>query len=274
MYGLRDRQRIIIALSKGGAMMNSRKVDLKYPQTWEFSGFSQNGEDGILDVLRKQLTKSNRYFIEIGSADGIDNNSAWLTIAEKYQGVMIEGDLNLVTRAKRMIGHYSLGLQIINMFVDVDSAGKIKELAQFNDPDVMSLDIDGIDYYVAQSLFAEGIRPKIFVVEYNSVFGPSLSKTIKYSRNFVYTKAHPSELYYGVSISGWRKLFEENGYKFITVDRNGVNAFFVDPTYFNSDFLSGVEALNFSENQLQLLKFRTNYENQFKLIQHMDFQEI
>lgn len=274
MYGLRDRQRIVIGLTKGGAMMNSRNVDLKSPQTWEFSGFSQNGEDGILDVLRKQLLKSNRYFVEIGSADGIDNNSAWLTIAEKYQGMMIEGSSDLVARAKRMVGHYSLGLQIINMFVDVDTVGKIKELAQYNDPDVMSLDIDGIDYYVAKALLAEGVRPKIFVVEYNSVFGPNLSKTIKYSRNFVYTKAHPSELYYGVSIAGWKKFFAENGYKFVTVDRNGVNAFFVNPSYFNSDFLSGIEALDFSENQLQLLKFRSNYDDQFKLIQHMDFQEI
>ncbi len=274
MYGLRDRQRIIIGLTKGCAMMGARSVDLKFPQTWEFSGFSQNGEDGILDVLRKHLKISNRYFIEIGSADGIDNNSAWLTIAEKYQGMMIEGSPDLVTRAKRMVGHYSLGLQIVNMFVDVDTISKIKDLAQFSDPDVMSLDIDGIDYYVAKALLNEGFRPKIFVVEYNSVFGPSESKTIKYTRNFVYSKAHSSELYYGVSIAGWKKFFAENGYKFVTVDRNGVNAFFVDPDHFDSEFLSNVESVHFSENQLQLLKFRSGYENQFTLIQHMDFQEI
>ena len=74
----RDRQRINIALSKGGAMMHARNIDLTQPATWEFSGFSQNGEDGILDVLRKNLLESNRYFIEIGAADGIENNSAWL----------------------------------------------------------------------------------------------------------------------------------------------------------------------------------------------------
>ncbi len=274
MYGLRDRQRIIIGLTKGSAMMGARSLDLRFPQTWEFSGFSQNGEDGILDVLRRHLKISNRYFIEIGSADGIDNNSAWLTIAENYQGMMIEGSPDLVARAKRMVGHYSLGLQIVNMFVDVDTISKIKELAQYSDPDVMSLDIDGIDYYVAKALLNEGFRPKIFVVEYNSVFGPSKSLTIKYARNFVYTKAHSSELYYGVSITGWKKFFEENGYQFVTVDRNGVNGFFVDPKCFNSEFLLDIEGSNFSENQLQLLKFRTNHESQFKLIQDMPFQEI
>ena len=43
MLDARDRQRIIIALSKGGAMMHAREIDPKRPGTWEFSGFSQNG---------------------------------------------------------------------------------------------------------------------------------------------------------------------------------------------------------------------------------------
>ena len=88
LYDLRNRQRIIIALSKGEIMMNARNINLTQPATWEFSGFSQNGEDGILDVLRKQLSSSNRYFIEIGSSDGIENNSAWLVVVEKYNGIM------------------------------------------------------------------------------------------------------------------------------------------------------------------------------------------
>ena len=86
---IKNRQRIIIALSKGAAMMNARNIDLTQPETWEFSGFSQNGEDGILDVLRKQLLQSNRYFIEIGAADGIENNSGWLVMAEKYNGIRL-----------------------------------------------------------------------------------------------------------------------------------------------------------------------------------------
>ena len=48
LLDLRDRQRIGIALSKGGAMMSARRIDLRLPESWEFSGFSQNGEDGIL----------------------------------------------------------------------------------------------------------------------------------------------------------------------------------------------------------------------------------
>ena len=274
MYGLRDRQRILISLTKGSAMMRARTIDFKNPETWEFSGFSQNGEDGILDVLRSKLLESNRYFIEIGAADGIDNNSAWLTISEKYRGVMIEGDHGLVARARRMVAHYSIGLQILEMFVDVDSVKSIKDNSLFDNPDVFSLDIDGIDYYVAKALFDEGFRPKIFVVEYNSVYGPDAARTIKYEENFVFTSAHSSQLYYGVSIAGWIKFFEEKGYKFITVDRNGVNAFFVDPNYFDNEFLNNISSNKFAENQLQLLKFGTDYEEQFKQISNMEFYDF
>jgi hypothetical protein len=274
MYSLRDRQRIAISLAKGSAAMAARMVNLQNPVSWEFSGFSQNGEDGILQVLRSQLKQSNKYFVEIGAADGIDNNSAWLAIVEKYAGLMIEGDPALVERARRMVGHYSLGLEINNMFVDKNSAIALHKLALHDDPDVFSLDIDGNDYYVAAALLQTGFRPKIFVVEYNSAFGPADARTIQYAPTFRYAEAHSSELYYGVSIVGWRSFFAASGYQFVTVDRKGVNAFFVAPEYFHKDFLDAIVPLEFAENELQMRKFRVNHAEQFKLIAHMPFHTI
>jgi hypothetical protein len=274
LLDVRDRQRICIALSKGASMMNARSIDLKNPGTWEFSAFSQNGEDGILDVLRKHLARSNRYFIEIGSADGIDNNSAWLIVAEKYNGIMIEGNRQLADRANRMMLGYSIGVECYNMFVSKENVHNLKDLAFHRDPDVFCLDIDGNDYYVARTVLEAGFRPKIFVVEYNSVFGPERSITIPYLADFVHANAHPTHLYYGVSISGWRKFFKENGYHFVTVDRNGVNAFFVDPSLFENEFINEINPLEFAENQYQYTKFRRSSEEQFKLIADQEFVAI
>ncbi len=273
-FAIRDRQRIIIGLSKGCAAMTARRIDFRHPTTWEFSGFSQNGEDGILDVLRSQLLSPNWYFIEIGAADGIDNNSAWLAITQKYKGLMIEGNPKLVERAQRMVAHYSLGLEIVPMFVGPKSAARIKEMSLYPDPDIFSLDIDGIDYYVADALLKAGFRPKIFVVEFNSAFGPADAKTIPYADNFVYTNAHPSELYYGVSITGWKKLFAAAGYRFVTVDRKGINAFFADPAQFSAGFLNAVEGLEYAENELQMRKFRTGHAEQFKRIAHLPYTTL
>lgn len=274
IYDVRDRQRMAIALSKGAAMMLSRNIDLQKPATWEFSGFSQNGEDGIINVLTRQLLKTNRYFVEVGSADGIENNTSWLAVAEKYHGLMIEGNSWLVNRTHRMVVNLCIGSECINMFVSVDNINELISKFRYRDPDVFSLDIDGNDFYIAKALFENGVRPKVFVVEYNSVFGPKRRATIKYNKNFVFTKAHPTHLYYGVSISGWRSFFESHGYKFVTVDRNGVNAFFVDPSLFKPDFIDGIEPLEFAENQYQLKKFHQSSEDQFKMIADQDFVTI
>jgi hypothetical protein len=152
------------------------------------------------------------------------------------------------------------------MFVTIDNAGEVVRLAQERSPDLFSLDIDGNDYHIARALFAAGIRPKIFVVEYNSAFGPDRSETIEYAPTFNFKKAHPTWLYYGVSIAAWKKLFATQGYYFVTVDQNGVNGFFVDPQYFDLQFLNGIKGVDFAENQFQYTKFGDGHEIQYPLI--------
>jgi hypothetical protein len=274
LLDVRDRQQMAIALAKGDVAMRNRCVDLKNPTTWEFSGFSQNGEDGLLEVLRKQLISSNRYFVEIGSADGMQNNSSWLVVAEQYAGLMVEGNPELVDRAKRLIPHYSIGAECVKMFVNSNSIQDLKTLALHSNPDIFSLDIDGVDYYVAEAIFDVGFRPKIFVVEYNSVFGPERSMTVPYKENFSFGVEHSSRLYYGVSISAWRKFFDKQGYRFVTVDSKGVNAFFVDSKCFYPSFLDAVVGVPFNENLYQLRNFRGNFEEQFKLIEDQRFVDV
>ncbi len=255
-------------------MMAARVVDLERPSTWEFSGFSQNGEDGILDVLSKQLKQRNRYFIEIGASDGMQNNSSWLVVAEQYDGLMIEGDPRLAARGDRLITPYSIGVNYLNMFVDSENITALKELSRYAEPDIFSLDIDGVDYYIAKQLMSVGFRPKIFVVEYNSVYGANKSLTVPYRKNFSFTDAHPSRLYYGVSIAAWKKFFHALGYKFVTVDTKGVNAFFVDPSSFSAEFIDRIDGMDYAENQFQYRKFKTPSDQQFRLIQDQQFVEI
>lgn len=270
----RDRQRIAIALAKGAAMRQAREIDLTDPATWEFSGFSQNGEDGIIEVLRRQLRSSNRSFLEIGCANGVENNSAWLVVAERYEGLMIEGNPRLAARAQRNVVGYSIGTQCRAMFVTTDSVPEIVGALPYRDPDVFSLDIDGNDYHIARGLMNGGMRPRIVVVEYNSVYGKERSLSVSYRPDFSMKGAHPSELYYGVSIAGWRHFFEGQGYRFVTVDQNGVNAFFVDPQFFDSSFLDGIRCLDFAENRYQLRKFGMPSDQQFTLIADQDFVSI
>lgn len=270
----KDRQRIAIALAKGGAAMLAREIDARDPRTWEFSGFSQNGEDGILDVLRRRLGWSNRYVVEIGAAEGTENNSSWLLLAERYEGLMIEGDARQSARARRNVARYSIGSECLSMFVTIGTVDRILDRVAYPDPDIFSLDIDGNDYHIANALFDRGFRPKIVSVEYNSTFGPERSISSVYRDDFRRTAAHPSHLYYGVSVAGWKTFFAKRGYRFVTVDSNGVNAFFVDPTVFDPLFLDGVDGLAFVENRYQLRAQRLDHVGQFARIADQPFVTV
>jgi len=230
-------QRINSALSRAAVTSTLRNIDPSNPSTWEFCGFSQNGEDGIIDYLSRRLVNQNRYFAEVGAGDGIENNSAWLAIARKYSGVMIDGNPRKSLWSEIIMSAINLGVECHNLFISLDSAKSAIDLLLHKDPDIFSLDIDGNDYYIAKTLLELGLRPKIFVVEYNSVYGPAQSLTIRYKNDFNFVEAHESQLYFGASIAGWKNLFLKFGYHFVTVDLNGVNAFFIDPDQFDPYFV-------------------------------------
>src|SRR3972149_5519701 len=270
----KDMQRITMALARGGATAQLRVIKEECPISWEFSGFSQNGEDGIIDFLTQKIKHPNRYLIEIGSSYGTENNTTWLAVAKKFNGLMIEGSAKASARSREVFFYINFGVECINMFITRKNVESIKKLAIYTDPDVFSLDIDGNDYYVAHSIMELQFRPKILVVEYNSAYGPIQSKTIKYQDNFSILNASESQLYYGVSITGWRNLFEKYGYKFVTVNTSGVNAFFVNQEDFDKAFIDKLNALQFQENFYQMKKFKFSWEKQFEMIKHMDFMEI
>jgi len=270
----RAMQRINLSLARGAATSSLRNIDPLNPDTWDFCAFSQNCEDGIIDYLASRINNPNRYFVEIGSSDGIENNTAWLAIAKKYSGIMIEGDKKQSLFSKELMESLNLSVECINMFFTKDNIAELTKILLYNNPDVLSLDIDGNDYYIAKAIIEIGLRPKIFVVEYNSVYGPDNSSTIIYREDFNVVKAHKTQLYYGISITGWKNFFKYHDYKFITVDKNGVNAFFVDKKVFDADFLEKLKGLEFQENYYQMTKFKVPWMKQFELIREMTFFEI
>ena len=270
----RDRQRIAIALARGGALLHKRRVDLANPGSWEFSGFSQHGDDGILDVLLGQLQQSDRTCVEIGSGDGVENNTCWLVVAEKFCGLMVEGDPWLARRTRRNIVVHSIGSACLDVFVTRGSVVSLIGRMPSAKPDVFSLDIDGNDYHIMATLFGAGFRPKIIVVEYNAVFGSDRSLTIEYRDDFVLSRSHPSRLAYGVSMTAWKRLMTSHGYRFVTVERSGVNSFFVDPSCFDAAFLDGIRGLSFAENRYQLAKFGMAGDRQLHLLAGEKFLEV
>jgi hypothetical protein len=237
------------AFSRAAATAAVRNITPHDPRSWEFAGFSQHGEDGILDVLCAQLDSKVRFFVEIGAADGLENCSAWLAYARAFGGVMVEGDPALSATCRTVLDVARVfNVWPVEQMVDCSNVDGIMKLCPYRHPDVFVIDIDGIDFYVLQSVMKLGYRPKIIVVEYNSSFGPEQSITIPYQPRFARFRTEPTGLYYGVSIAAWRASLESHGYRFVTVESSGTNAFFVDPAAFQESFLAGIRGTAFTIN--------------------------
>ncbi|MDB5266113.1 MAG: hypothetical protein JWM39_826 [Parcubacteria group bacterium] len=266
--------RMAMAFSRAAATAPLRKIDSTNLQSWEFSGFCQNREDGVIDYLTANIKDKNRYFVEIGSADGLENNSAWLAFGKKYSGVMIDGSKLKSEESKEFLQAYNHGVKHMNAFVDRDTLPELLKGIRVHDPDFFSLDIDGNDFYIMNGLLNLEFKPKVICVEYNSAYGPDAAKTIVYDPTFNYKYATPTKLYYGVSIQGWKTLFKKHGYQFAGIESNGVNAFFIDPTQFEPGFSNSFTGSDFIENFVQLYRHPGGWKAQFAIIKDMPFYDL
>jgi hypothetical protein len=240
--------RVATAMARASLTRSLQPLNPADPNTWEFSGFSQHGEDGITEHLTRQLTHSNEFFIEIGAADGTQNCTAWLAFARQYFGIMVEGNQTSINQGRDALQELNWAVRYVAQLVDPSNVAALMKLCPFSDPDVFSLDIDGIDFHIARAVLELGIRPKIFILEYNANFGPQHAVAVPYQPGFERHKAHTSGLYYGASVMAYRVLLAKYGYDFLTTERSGTNAFFVHSSAFPPGYARGVKGVDFRMN--------------------------
>ena len=51
-------------------------------------------EDGIIEFLTSNLIKNNKFFVEIGSGNGLENNSTNLVL-NNWEGIVLDGVSNI-----------------------------------------------------------------------------------------------------------------------------------------------------------------------------------
>ena len=200
-------------------------------QMVELKIFSQNGEDGIIDYLLNQLklipTSTN--FVEIGVGDYWESNTRFLYNSFHPKGLIIDSIENMESKVKKNINIWKGDLRICNK--KIDSKNIIETLNNYCDfeIDIFSIDIDSIDYWIIDKL-KKNIS-KIFIAEYNPVFGPDLNVTVPDISGFDRTKYHYSNLCYGMSLKALIKLMEKKGYYFVGSNLQKMNAFFISEQY-------------------------------------------
>lgn len=200
-----------------------RYLDEKRLLKYGYRVYSQSDEDGILQEIFRRIGTRSCYFIEIGSGDGLENNTLYLLI-QGWRGLWIEASARKVATARSSAGgHISNGtLRLEQQFIragNVDSL--LARLASGHEVDLLSVDIDGNDFYVLQAI--ESISPRVVVCEYNAKFPPDLAWVMEYNESHRWNGTD----YFGASLKALEALLDRKGYSLVGCNLLGCNAFFV-----------------------------------------------
>ena len=209
--------------------INKKKTFKKYSTNldeinkYEYKKTSQNNEDGIIDFIFSKLKINNFNTIEIGF-DYFENNS--INIIKKIKkGLLVDGSEEKVFLLKKIFKftYPKKNLKVLNILVNKQNINSIiSENFEKNDEiDFLSIDVDGIDYYLFQEL---NFRPKIICIEYNFWYGKNLKCSIPYLENFVWEMG---SLYSGASLLALNDLANSKDYHLIAIESSCVNAFFI-----------------------------------------------
>ncbi len=192
----------------------------------EFKVFSQWGEDGIIQYLTGKVPIPNEVFVEFGVESYRESNTRFLLQNDNWRGLILDGgtEHQRFTARRGLIWRHDL--TVVSAFVTRENINRlITEHGVRGDIGLLSVDIDGNDYWVLEAI--DAVSPRILVVEYNAVFGAERRVTVPYRPDFVRTSAHFSNLYYGASLPALAELAERKGYDLVGCNRAGNNAFFV-----------------------------------------------
>lgn len=184
---------------------------------------SQGGEDGIIREILRRLRIDKGWFVEFGAWDGILYSNTYALVQKDWHGVYIEGDPEKAEVLHRNMQAYPNVIPLCH-FISLEDGDRIDEILAGTDLprefDLLSIDIDGNDYWIWKSL--TNYNPKIVVIEYNSNFGPHERKTIPYDATYT----HDGTMYHGASAAALNALGVEKGYTLVAYTGK-LNLFFV-----------------------------------------------
>jgi hypothetical protein len=200
----------------------------RYSETG-FRVFSQFDEDGIILFILATAGLGRGRFVEIGAGDGIHaSNCANLAFNLGFHGLFVESDPVAVERGRSVYGaHDDTRLYppaFVQLFVTRENILDVLASAGFaDDVDVLSIDIDGNDYYVWEAL--DQVRPRLVVIETHTEHG-NRDVLAPYRSDYDWRKADPSQPV-GASPAAMTKLAERLGYRLVGGNRFGFNTFYL-----------------------------------------------
>jgi hypothetical protein len=185
--------------------------------------YSQNDEDGVIEEIFNRIGATNRTFVEFGVQNGLESNCHFL-LFKGWNGLWIEGDKGSYTSLQRCFEKPLASKQLValNAFITVENINNLIESSGVSgEIDLLSIDIDGNDYWIWESIVC--IRPRVVVIEYNAKFPPPCEWIMEYDPKYVWDGSDKQ----GASLKSLELLGRRLGYNLVGTSTNGINAFFV-----------------------------------------------
>ena len=185
----------------------------RYRGTWEppdltafeLRVFSQNGEDGVLAEILRRIGVAGGEFVEFGVQDGSEGNTVFLAQVLGWRGAYLEADDAAYAALER---RYAANPRVrtLHAAVEPDTVEALFDRAGVpEEPDVVSIDVDGNDYWIWRAL--SRYRPRIVVIEYNGALDPGSRRVMPYTPGFRWD--HTSG--YGASLGALEELGGREG---------------------------------------------------------------
>lgn len=192
-----------------------------------YSVFSQFEEDGLLLLILAATGLGNKTFVEIGSDDGINSNCANWYFNFGFDGLFVDRNKDSIRRGERFYGKYPNPWNFPPKFLCASvSKDNINELIEhagfFGRITLLSIDLDGIDYYVWEALTQ--VVPDIVIIETHNEFGLH-DIVVPYQDHF--NDSQKNNLYHGASPVAMTFLARHKGYRLVGANRLGSNFIFV-----------------------------------------------
>ena len=245
----------------------SKKIQESHPNPLNSFGrkcFSQSDEDGItFEILRRIKKINSGFFAELGVGDGTENNTLLLS-SLGWKGFWVGGN-NLAFKPPKnekflFLKKWITAENIVEIFLEGFSHFKLKNI------DLISIDLDGNDFYILEALLKSKIQPSVLILEYNAKFPPPIKFKIDYNPNHKWEE----DDYFGSSLTTLNDLLTSYDYKLVCCNSHtGANCFFIKKKFSKlfKDVPSDIEKI-YSEPRYILYK-KFVHKKSIKLIQQI-----
>ena len=174
---------------------------------------SQFGEDGIIEKIFEIIGVRSKVCVEFGAWDGFHLSNTANLWTNGWKGVLIEGHSGRFRQLTANVKDYSC--VCIHAYVSRDGDNRLEALLANRqiapEIDLLSIDIDGNDYYIIESLGA--LRPRLIVCEYNPTIPADIDMYAEYGN------------YFGASVTALERMARSKSYRLVAL--TDTNCFFV-----------------------------------------------